>query len=159
LKPWARGPFELLLHAELHRRDGDDFDRRMAVISYDIAIEVAITTYLTLNPIQRGNREYPKDRVEKWLRNFHTKVEFFLIEVRDRNVALIYDQPADRTTEAPNASLASRMDALPLVPWTMTASAWKWSPSVGTIVFLSQHHRLTCSMRDWELVSKMASPL
>jgi hypothetical protein len=48
LPPWANGPFELLVHAEGHLRNGDDFDRRIALISFDNAIEVAITTYLTL---------------------------------------------------------------------------------------------------------------
>lgn len=27
LKPWANGPFEQILHAEIHRLNGDDFDR------------------------------------------------------------------------------------------------------------------------------------
>ena len=35
-----------------------------------------MTTYLTLNPIQRGNRQYPKEKCEGWLRNFHTKLDF-----------------------------------------------------------------------------------
>lgn len=64
LKPWAWGPFEVLLHAELHYRVGEDFDRRIAMIGFDNAIEVAITTYLTLHPMQRGNRTYPKADVE-----------------------------------------------------------------------------------------------
>ena len=54
LKPWAYGPFEILLHAELHYRVGEDFDRRIAMIGFDNAIEVAITTYLGLHPIQPG---------------------------------------------------------------------------------------------------------
>src|SRR5215218_8705880 len=58
LRPWARGVFEIILHGELHYRAGEDFDRRMALISFDNAIEVAITTYLSLNPIQRQNRQY-----------------------------------------------------------------------------------------------------
>src|SRR5215813_5507575 len=74
-------------------------------------------------------------------------------------VEVVLPQPADQDMEAPNASPATRMDALPLVPLTMTASAWKSAPSVGNMVFLSLHHRLTCSVRDWELVSKLASPL
>ncbi len=47
LPPWAKGPFELLVHAEGHFIAGEDFDRRIALISFDNAIEVAITTYLT----------------------------------------------------------------------------------------------------------------
>jgi hypothetical protein len=72
LPSWAYGPFELLIHAEGHLRGGDDFDRRIALITFDDAIEVAIATYLTLNPIQRGNRAYPKSDVEKWMNNYHT---------------------------------------------------------------------------------------
>jgi len=81
LPPWAHGPFELLVHAEGHLIDGDDFDRRVALISFDDAIEVAITTYLTLHPIQRGNRTYPKADVDTWLSNFHSKLEFLEAEL------------------------------------------------------------------------------
>lgn len=88
LKPWAYGPFELLLHAEMHLRDGEDFDRRIALISFDNAIEVAITTYLSLHPIQRQNRTYTKAQVEQWLDNYHTKVDFFLLEIQQRTLTL-----------------------------------------------------------------------
>jgi hypothetical protein len=54
--------------------------------------EVAITTYLNLHPIQRGNRQYPKGEVERWLANFHTKVEFLLIECTKRGVTLLTKQ-------------------------------------------------------------------
>ncbi len=84
LAPWANGPFELIVHAEEHLRDGDDFDRRISLISFDDAIEVAVTTYLTLNPIQRGNRQYPKEKCEGWLRNFHTKLDFIGEELAAR---------------------------------------------------------------------------
>ncbi len=67
---WANGPFELLVHAEGHLRRGDDFDRRIALISFDNAIEVSIATYLTLHPIHRGNRSYANVDVEKWLSNY-----------------------------------------------------------------------------------------
>lgn len=87
LPPWAIGPFELLVHAEEHRLRGEDFDRRIALISFDNAIEVAITTYLTLNPIQRGNRTYPKADVEKWLNNYYTKLDFLEAELAARKLA------------------------------------------------------------------------
>lgn len=89
LKPWAYGPFEVLLHAELHYRLGEDFDRRIAMIGFDNAIEVAITTYLSLHPIQRGNRQYMKADVERWLNNYHTKVDFFFQECVTRSVAAV----------------------------------------------------------------------
>jgi len=46
LTPWALGPFEIILHAEMHYRDGDDLDRRIAIVGFDNAIELAIHTYL-----------------------------------------------------------------------------------------------------------------
>ncbi|MCP4549706.1 MAG: hypothetical protein GY835_24890 [bacterium] len=75
LPPWANGPFELLVHAEGHLRNDEDFDRRISLISFDNAIEVAITTYLSLHPIQRGNRQYEKSDVEKWLHNYYTRLD------------------------------------------------------------------------------------
>jgi hypothetical protein len=84
LKPWCRAAFELIVHAELHLRDGGDFDRRMAHIGFDNAIEVAITTYLSLNPIQRQKKSYPKADVEKWTANYHTKLEFLELEAKSR---------------------------------------------------------------------------
>ena len=88
LKPWAYGPFELLLHAEMHLRAGEDFDRRIALISFDNAIEVAITTYLSLHPIQRQNRTYHKAQVAQWLENYHTKIDFFMLEVQQRKLTI-----------------------------------------------------------------------
>ena len=88
LKPWAWGPFELLLHAELHYRVGEDFDRRIAIVGFDNAIEVAVTAYLNLHPLQRGKREYKKDDVAKWLSNYHSKLEFFFKECGDRGVVV-----------------------------------------------------------------------
>ena len=92
LKPWAKGPFELLVHAEMHRRDGGDFDRRMAVISYDNAIETAITTYLSLNPIQRSDRSYERKKVETWLANYHSKLDFLTFECTDRGITIAYEK-------------------------------------------------------------------
>jgi hypothetical protein len=92
LKPWAYGPFEILLHAEMHYRVGEDFDRRIAMVGFDNAIEVAVTTYLTLHPIQRGNRTYTNADVARWLGNFHSKIEFLLVECTSRTVTLISKQ-------------------------------------------------------------------
>ena len=81
LPNWALGPFDLILHAEMHYRNGEDLDRRISIVGYDNAIEVAIHTYLNLHPIQRNNRTYPTAEVEKWLDNFYTKIDFLEIEV------------------------------------------------------------------------------
>lgn len=87
LKHWAYGPFEVLMHAEMHYRIGEDIDRRIAMIGFDNAIEVAITTYLSLHPIQRSNRSYTKADVDKWLQNYHSKVDFFFVECQSRAVS------------------------------------------------------------------------
>ena len=92
LTPWALGPFEIILHAEMHYRDGDDLDRRIAVVGFDNAIELAIHTYLSLHPIQRQNRTYQRVDVEKWLANFHSKVEFFVNEATTRGLPIVCDQ-------------------------------------------------------------------
>jgi hypothetical protein len=86
LKPWAARPFELIFHAEIHYLRGSDYDRRLALISFDNSIEVSITTYLSLNPIQRENRQYPKKDVEKWMSNYHSKLYFFALEIQKRGL-------------------------------------------------------------------------
>lgn len=92
LPPWTNGPLELLVHAEGHLRDGEDFDRRIALISFDNAIEVAIATYLTLNPIQRGGRRYDSGDVETWLNNYHSKLNFLEAELAARGVPWSVDK-------------------------------------------------------------------
>jgi len=47
-KPWTDGPKELLQHAVDHFRQKGDFDRRIAMISIDNAVELMIKTYLGL---------------------------------------------------------------------------------------------------------------
>ncbi len=86
LTPWAYGPFEVLMHAEMHYLESEDVDRRIAMIGFDNAIEVAITTYLSLRPIQRSERDYEKAVVEGWLSNYHTKIDFFFTECKSRSV-------------------------------------------------------------------------
>lgn len=81
LPPWVLGPLELLAHAEGHYLQGDDLDRRLAMIGFDNAIELSVTTYLTLDPVQRGGVSYPTVDVENWLKNFHSKVDFFLQQI------------------------------------------------------------------------------
>jgi hypothetical protein len=68
LRPWAIRPFELIAHAEVHYRAGSDYDRRLALISYDNSIEASIIVYLNLDPIQRNNKPYKKGDVAKWPR-------------------------------------------------------------------------------------------
>jgi len=76
LPAWARGPYELIHHAEGHFNSENDTDRRIALVGFDNAIEVAITTYLQLNSKLRGGRTFPKKDVDGWLQNYHTKIAF-----------------------------------------------------------------------------------
>lgn len=92
LKPWAYGPFEILLHAEMHYLAGEDLDRRLSVVGFDNAIELAITTYLSLHPIQRGGITYKNIDVDNWTSDYHSKVGFFFIECESRNIAVIAKQ-------------------------------------------------------------------
>jgi hypothetical protein len=87
LRPWAQGPFELLVHAEMHQRTGEYFDRRKALMSFDNSIEVSITTYLTLNPIQRNEIQYQREDLTNWLKNYHTKLDFFASELERRSLS------------------------------------------------------------------------
>ena len=92
LPPWALGPFELIVHGESHLRGANDFDRRIALISFDNAIEVAISTYLTLHPIQRGGRQIQNDKVDQWMKNYHAKLDFFEEEIKARNIEWIVEK-------------------------------------------------------------------
>lgn len=47
-KPWIDGSKELLIHAAKHLVDKSDFDKRIAFISIDNAVELIIKTYLGL---------------------------------------------------------------------------------------------------------------
>lgn len=54
-KPWITGPKELLDHATIHLQEGNPFDFRIAIISIDNAVELAIRTYLGLPRRIRGS--------------------------------------------------------------------------------------------------------
>lgn len=86
IKPWAKKAFELIFHAEHHWRRGMDYDKRLALISFDNSIEVSISIYLSLHPVQRNNTQYSKEDVEKWLKNYHTKLDFLEIELARRKL-------------------------------------------------------------------------
>jgi hypothetical protein len=50
LKPWATAPFEQLIQAERYLEKEDGYSRRMAFISYDNAIELAIPAHRAGSP-------------------------------------------------------------------------------------------------------------
>jgi hypothetical protein len=76
LHPWARGPFELIHHANGHFENGNDFDRRIALIGFDNAIEVCVDVFVNLHPRLRNGYTINKDDKNNAIRNYHTKIEF-----------------------------------------------------------------------------------
>lgn len=46
IKPWTTGPKELLDHAKVHLQEDSDFDRRIALISADNAVELMMIAYI-----------------------------------------------------------------------------------------------------------------
>jgi hypothetical protein len=88
LSPWARGPFELIKHADGHLQDSGDTDRRVALIGFDNAIEVCIDVFIKLHPKLRGGVELRQDDVEKATRNYHTKIEWLDKYVETSNLAI-----------------------------------------------------------------------
>jgi len=56
--PWSEGPKELLQHAVDHLSLDGDFDRRIAMISIDNAVELMIKTYLGL-PKRKSKGDRP----------------------------------------------------------------------------------------------------
>lgn len=92
LKPWMKTPLELLRHAESHRLGDTDFDRRIALVGFDNAIEASVTTYLSLNPVQRGGKQYAKDDVNKWKTNFHTLIEFLESFAAQQSIGMPIDR-------------------------------------------------------------------
>lgn len=57
-KGWVNGPRELLEHASEHIATKSDFDKRIAFISIDNAVELSIITYLSL-PKRIAKRDTP----------------------------------------------------------------------------------------------------
>lgn len=89
LHPWHEGPFELIVEAELHRQAGSETDKRLALINFDNAIEVTIGTYLELHPMLRGNRTYARSDVERWLDNYHSRLDFLFSECDRRSISVV----------------------------------------------------------------------
>jgi len=73
----------------MHYRQDEDFDRRIAMIGFDNAIEFAIATYLTLKPIHRGGKSYEGNKVTTWLARYETRIDFFFEECQNRSVVVV----------------------------------------------------------------------
>jgi hypothetical protein len=68
--PWAQGPKELIQHAVDHLAIGGDFDRRIAMISIDNAVELMLKTYLELPKRSRGTDGPSRKEMETSFNSF-----------------------------------------------------------------------------------------
>lgn len=75
LKIWTAGPRELLDHAFEHLNKGRPFDFRIAMISIDNAVELAIKTYLGLPKRIRGTEGPPIKRLQEASLSFPTLLD------------------------------------------------------------------------------------
>ena len=73
--PWAEGPKELLQHAVDHIAHGGDFDRRIAMISIDNAVELMIKTYLGLPKRSRESKGPSRKELEEASNSFPTLLD------------------------------------------------------------------------------------
>ena len=69
-KPWTDGPRELIQHAIDHIALGSDFDRRIAFISVDNAVELMTKTYLGLPERARGSKGPARRELEQASESF-----------------------------------------------------------------------------------------
>jgi hypothetical protein len=88
LKPWMRGPFELIRHAAGHLQANGDTDRRISLIGFDNAIEVSIDVYVRLHPKLRSGLTIEREEIEAAQRNYHAKIEFLDKHVQARQIPL-----------------------------------------------------------------------
>lgn len=68
--PWSEGPKELLQHAVDHISQDGDFDRRIAMISIDNAVELMIKTYLGLPKRKEKNGKPSRKQLEEASNSF-----------------------------------------------------------------------------------------
>jgi len=77
MKPWASGPIELKNHAIEHLGKGSPFDLRIALISIDNSIELAIRTYLGLPKRSRGAPGPSRQELESIKNSFPGLLDLF----------------------------------------------------------------------------------
>lgn len=87
-KPWTRGPFEIIKHADGHFEKSGDVDRRIALIGFDNAIEICIDVFLRLHPKLRNGYEISGEEKKKALNNYHSKVEFLDDYLAEQDIEL-----------------------------------------------------------------------
>lgn len=77
MKPWASGPIELKNHAIEHLGKGSPFDLRIALISVDNSVELAIRTYLGLPKRSRAAPGPTRQELENVKSSFPGLLDLF----------------------------------------------------------------------------------
>jgi hypothetical protein len=89
--PWTDGPRELIQHAVDHLAIGGDFDRRIAMISVDNAVETTIKTWLGLPERTRGTAGPGRRQLEEASESFPSLLDLLQKFASDRIVGLSLD--------------------------------------------------------------------
>jgi hypothetical protein len=84
VKPWVSGPKELLEHAIDHLPRGSAFDLRIALISTDNAVELAIKTFMGLPERARGTPGPSRKELEQASQSFPDLLDLFEKQASDR---------------------------------------------------------------------------
>jgi len=92
LKPWMIKPFEFIFHAETHYRSSSDYSKRMAFISFDNAIEVAIYTFMHSNTRPKGASLYKKEDLEKVKNSYFGKLKEFEKYIQNKSLPIKRDK-------------------------------------------------------------------
>ena len=89
--PWTDGPRELLQHAVDHLAQGGDFDRRIAMVSIDNAVELTVKTYLGLPKRARTSTGPGRKELEDASESFPALLDLLEKYAPDRLVGLSLD--------------------------------------------------------------------
>lgn len=89
--PWTDGPRELIQHAVDHLANGGDFDRRIAMISIDNAVELMIKTYLGLPKRARAAHGPGRKELEAASESFPALLDLLQNFAADKIVGLSLD--------------------------------------------------------------------
>lgn len=89
--PWTDGPRELIQHAVDHLGLGGDFDRRIAMISVDNAVELMIKTYLGLPERARGTKGPGRKELETASESFPALLDMLQTYASSKIVGLSLD--------------------------------------------------------------------
>lgn len=89
--PWTDGPRELLQHAIDHLAQGGDFDRRIAMVSIDNAVELTVKTYLGLPKRARSGSGPGRKELEDASESFPALLDLLEKYAANRIVGLSLD--------------------------------------------------------------------